>query len=697
VIERLAREEKDLPGTLDLIEVPLPTGQVVAGSLPLPFATTSLGADTLLAFTVTDAAGTGAARLCLVREKQPTAPAFVQIGQGPVAIAATADGRVIAVVCADKTLRVVAGEAPSESAVSITLAATPVAVALSEDGARAAVLSATTVVVYELATRRQVASVDVAADPVAVAGSPRLDVILVAESEAEVARFATPAVPLEWTLTSGSVEPRFFAGDLGALLGRPRQVDVVVGPAATPTPARGPSSISEVVPVSGGCGYAFSFRALANQPASVAEVLWRGGDCRLACADRVPIAELEQPDPKAHIAAPEPALVLHRKSLQAPAGAGQAEIRFVAPSGGLAAVASVSLRGTDARGVNEDLQEVADGRPVGWSTDPATADLTLDREGASLRITNDGAESGALVQSVDVAPDRPLEIELVERTTAAGAEPGPQLEVRFLDASGKAVGDPAVAPLPRESFDRVALAPAVPGGVTRAEIRLALPAGAEVALERVAVRQPTDVEVPVVFRAEAPGDLAVEAAEVSYNIVETPTPKVPDTGLCSATAPGDEPGGEPKAACCCCGSHETVEGAAAAVTPAGRAATVRRCADCGCRTVAIAGRPLPHARTLQPSRMLRHAFGTGVLLDDGGAPRHALTEVRGIGRVRARKLARVGIVTAERLAQADPAVIAELLGHVTVRTTRTLVERASSVVADVAVRRQPGQPLHPVT
>jgi predicted flap endonuclease-1-like 5' DNA nuclease len=86
--------------------------------------------------------------------------------------------------------------------------------------------------------------------------------------------------------------------------------------------------------------------------------------------------------------------------------------------------------------------------------------------------------------------------------------------------------------------------------------------------------------------------------------------------------------------------------------------------------------------------VLRHAFGTAseVLRDEEPPPRHALTEVPGIGPARARKLARVGIVTAERLARADPAVIARILGHVTVRTARTLVEHAASIFRDVAAR-----------
>jgi hypothetical protein len=200
----------------------------------------------------------------------------------------------------------------------------------------------------------------------------------------------------------------------------------------------------------------------------------------------------------------------------------------------------------------------------------------------------------------------------------------------------------------------------------------------------VTARQPTDVKVPVVFRAEAPGELAVAAAEVNYDIIETPPPELPATGLCPSTAPGDQPGAEPKAACCCCGSHDTVEGKEAALTPAGRAATLRRCANCGCVTVAVSGRPVLRARVLAPSRTLRLAFGTGLL----GEPtrRRALTAVRGIGRVRARKLARVGIVTAEQLAQAEPRVVAAVLGHVTLGAATALVKRAASVAAGVRGR-----------
>jgi predicted RecB family nuclease len=50
--------------------------------------------------------------------------------------------------------------------------------------------------------------------------------------------------------------------------------------------------------------------------------------------------------------------------------------------------------------------------------------------------------------------------------------------------------------------------------------------------------------------------------------------------------------------------------------------------------------------------------------------------VPGIGRARARKLARVGIISAERLASTDPRTVARILGHMTPKAATALTEHA---------------------
>jgi hypothetical protein len=366
---------------------------------------------------------------------------------------------------------------------------------------------------------------------------------------------------------------------------------------------------------------------------------------------------------------------LHRAVLEAPAGAQQAEVRFTTPPGGIAAVGFVSLKGTDAAGVNSDLGQRQNGGAVGWDPDPQAADLTLGPAGQVVRVANEGVDAGALVQKVAVVAGHVVAIELVGRATAAGADPGPQLEVRFLDATGAALDAAATAPLGPESFDHVMLAVAAPAGAADAEVRLELPPGAVLELGRITVRQEADVDVPLVFRSEAPGQLTVARAQVAFDVPEVAPPPVPPTGLCPPTRPGDEPGAEPKPACGCCGSHETGDEATAVVTPSGRPAVLRRCANCGCTTVSVSGTPPPRAPVLAPSRPLANALGGG-LPAERGAALHTLLDVVGIGPVRARRLARVGISTIDRLAAASPEVVAAIVGGITRGGATAMIDSA---------------------
>ena len=254
------------------------------------------------------------------------------------------------------------------------------------------------------------------AGPVAVAGNARLDVVLVAESEASaLGHLATAAVPVDWALTSGSVEPQCCDGALRAVLGT----------AAGDEPVRRePSAISQVVAVSGGCRYAFSFWGVADQPASIGEILWRAGDCGLARADRVPIAEADPTVSNDTQACPHP--VLQRAMFEAPAGTSQAEVRFTVPTGGHAMVGPVSLRGSDLLGANPDFSQRTDDGFEGWAPDPAGGALSIPagRAGAA-QVRNDSATPGALVQAIAVGAG-PLVIELAGRVTAEGDDPGPR-------------------------------------------------------------------------------------------------------------------------------------------------------------------------------------------------------------------------------------------------------------------------------
>ena len=311
-------------------------GERVVPHIPAAFASGRGDGDMLLAFAVAeiDEGATGAAKVVLVTEGETSQPRRIDIGPGPRALAMTTDGRRAVVACADVPPSLSVIDTEAGTATSIALEAAPVALTLSADGTRAAVVFDADVAVYDLDAAVRLMQEPVGSGLVAVAGSPRLDVLLVASSLASsLARFTTAAVPAGWVLTSGAVEPRCLGADLVAVLGRRRHEGTLAEP-------REPSSLSQIVAVAGGCHYEFSFRALADQPASAGEVLWRNGECGLARADRVPIAELDPPV-KGRRDSDEAELVLHRLAVEAPAGTAQAEVRFTVPTGGLAAVGSV--------------------------------------------------------------------------------------------------------------------------------------------------------------------------------------------------------------------------------------------------------------------------------------------------------------------------------------------------------------------
>ena len=668
-LERAAIDEVP-PGRTQVARVVLNAGEVVAPELPAAFAVAASGDGTLLVFAVqTDAGAPSPGRLVLVSEEQPQAADSVPLGASPRALAVSHDKRRIVVACAaDSSLSVVSIDAPGAyRSTSIRLAAVPVDVTLSADGTRAAVLSATDVTVYDLESGRLVAQAIVDPDPVpeagpvALAGSAGLDMLLVARgSDGSLVRLATDAAPLDWVLTSGAVEPYCFDGDLAALLGAPRvqrqvdRVDAAGAASGSPTAAgdepqpREPSSISQVVAVSGGCRYTFSFRALADQPASEGEVLWRSGDCGLSRSDRVPITEFEpSPDEKGKRA--DPKLVLHRVTLDAPPGTTQAEVRFTAPPGGAAGVGSVSLRGSDAAGADTDFQEQADGAPGAWAADPGGAPLALEpgARGSAAQIVNSAAAPGTLVQSFAVSGGLPLVVDVRGRTTAPGGDPGPQLGVRFLDEQGAAVGEPVVVALTRHAFDHVVAETDAPAAAARAEVRLTLPAGATVELEHVRPSQPTHIDVPITFRAAAPGELAVSAAAVVYDVHTAPTPTLPPTGVCTPTAPGRAPGAPDEKCGCCCADHDRHRVNAS------------------------------HSRREGGRRL---AMGAG-LLPGPPAAHHPLTGVRTVGPVRAAQLARAGIVSAERLADASPRVVARAVGGLSARAARAAIDHARELVS----------------
>ena len=178
-------------------------------------------------------------------------------------------------------------------------------------------------------------------------------------------------------------------------------------------------------------------------------------------------------------------------------------------------------------------------------------------------------------------------------------------------------------------------------------MRIALPPGAGLLVERIALIAQPEVQVPCSFVAQSPGQLHVSNARIAYEVQPAPPPQPPAGGLSPPTPPDATPG-DPTTGCC------DANGSASA-QPA-------------------PGPPLPApglARMVAPTRV---ATTTAEL---------PLTSIKGIGAVRQRRLAAAGITTIRDLAAATPEAIARVLSGpgITPELGQTLIELARSALA----------------
>ncbi len=441
------------------------------------------------------------------------------------------------------------------------------------------------------------------------------------------------ALPAEWELTAGTVRPVSLGttGEVLALLGEPtRSSKQPVAPQA--------SALAQVVPVQGGARYRFGFDAIALVEGARGEVRWRGADCSPSRTDRVPVPvlDLERRGSLDRVPRQEAVLV-------APVGAVQAEVRFTVPESALL-VDHVTLGGS------------ADTLGTSWS--PSAPGVSLAQADVGIELANGGAAPAAVSQVVAVSAGATYELEL---RAAVSGEPA-LARLVFADDRGVAVGDAVEVPLDPLDLDLHGAVGQVPAGAVEAELRLELPVGASLRLTAASLAIGRPLEVGLVFTAEAPGDLTVtDVGVVLTEPVPRPLP-VPAGGLCAPT-PGA--GGEGTCHCQACGRDTPAARVASVRTAAGRPAGLTPCATCGTPRVRLGGSgtataslELPRFRTLDRvvGAAARPALVARTTID---VP---LTEIAGIGQVRAAELGRVGVGTLVDLARADPVLVARLPG-----------------------------------
>jgi hypothetical protein len=515
-------------------------------------------------------------------------------------------------------------------------------------------------------------------------------------------------LPDEWLVTSGSVARQCYRDPFqqAAILG--------ISPATrVPDPRR--SSFSQVVPVMDSCTYDFSFWGKATAPGASAELLWLGEVCGLLRVDQMPIEEVEGESESAEQIPIE--IALHRRRLIAPEGATQAEIRFITPAGIVAAIDNVSLLGTRELILNNDLQENQEGQLAGWSQSPLSgAGVIVTYAEEVVELQNLSTVPVTLIQTVTVPAGEPFSLSFHGRVTnESDATIIVQLELSWLARDSATVGSKTTLEIPADGPDRLAVNGTIPANASEAEIRLVIPGSASLIVQEISFQPLELIQVPLTFIAQAPGELKVSDIRVAFDEVDPTLPPIPESGLCTPTAPGRQPG-EGGDCCYCphCGGDDPLLNPQPATTEAGRPAISGDCPKCGARLVQPGGQESatrvathPVAARRPASRVLRTPAARASVSRETGMEGEAaailpltlfdwgildrtpvsvpllppLTAINGIGPKRETHLATIGITDMSMFAGADPDEIANLLQGVTVTTAEAMIAEAQELMA----------------
>lgn len=646
------------------------------------------------------------------------------VGDKTSCIAITPDGGQLLVGSAlGKSLTLINTEHRTTTTFSLTdgttppNALTPQAIAVSPDGLRAYIAATAPtgkksgIAVIDMARKTGTSTISVDGPPSSVAITPQGDQLYVGSSVAP-AGSATPVggsaptlwsiligsrTPADWFVTSGQVHvgccPRFSGAHIIAALGDAsgsgsqvsQNQDSVVQP----------SALSQVAPISAGCSYEFSFKGLTNDPDGIAEILWRGQDCKSSRTDHLPIAQLAVLPEKAVLAdslssaASAPvqnrqtslALVMTRGRFRAPDGANAAEVRFVVPSGA-AAIATASLRGAADAVTNGNLQSQEQGVPDQWQVSPAgSRNFLVIPSALETILRNNGPSTTSLVQAAQVTPGEDYTLQF-DGSKVAGAAANPAVELHWLKDDGSDAATEITEEIQSASFESHPIAGKVPPGAVKLEIHLTLPSQTALAVRQVSLRFPQSMSVPVSFVAQSPGELRISGGQVGYDTIPASPPPVPATGLCPPTPPGQQPGQQAPTSCycSCCQSETQMTKAKPAMTPAGRPMVVGICADCHNQVVRGGGQP-----TLASQPLPVRAASPEVQPVPGVAPAAQspvvplLSDIVGIGKARAQQLSHAGVKTIAQLAAADAHFVAEVLTGVSVKNAAILIEHAQKL------------------
>jgi len=593
----------------------------------------------------------------------------------------------------------------------------PFAVAVSPDGARGYVGLRGALGMVDFARRT------LSASPLAGVEGDVLDLAVTPQGDRV---FSVVSLVSAATLATGSGRDGLVAVEVGArrlaewaatgpvAIGPPRGErprGVVLG---TPGAEKAePAMVSQVVTAHAGCRYVFAFHALARPgSAAVAELFWNGARGEPLDPHRVSLAESDAFNGGGDEGRP---LRPHRRWVTPPPGTASVEVRFRTPAGAVE-VAAASLACTPDPVVNGDFRLPLWGVDGGWSADADARAVVRDEPGGGVRVRAAGPGCAELRQEVEVAPGTPLALRFHARAEAAPDGRVPVLRAAWVDGGGRAVGTTVEMPVLEGDFPQHPLRLDPPDGAARAVLSLVVPPRATLYPVSLSILAAPEVEVPLRFIADCPGELTVSDVHVVYDLggdsdpgpASASAPSAGDVGSSAAGAGGEEAaGGDGDADGCdpCSDDDES--------PPATRASA----AASRTRTVSLATvQPVGGDRWLRPGAVLFTALNTAssgsTALADGLGPALAgeapavvsvapvavldaaavepapagpvtitpVLEVKGVGVVRERRLAGAGILTAERLARATPDELLAIDASLMPATAAALIDSAAALV-----------------
>ena len=605
----------------------------------------------------------------------------------------------------------------------------PVAVVIAPDGTFAYTANAagTSVTVLDLQTRRAVQTLPLPLAGTAISITPQGDAlyVIVADDYAEL--HSLVQIPLgqkqpdSWQLTSGFVTPlcAWDAFKLTAGLGPLTAADRAKQPAR-------PTALSQVIPATGGCVYEFSFWGTACDLDAVAEIIWMGADCALQKTDRIPIVMADIPTARIITAGQRqerscletftPDLQLHRARLAAPAGAVQAEIRFLVPPKVTAAVDAVTFQVTTNTLNNQDMRFVEDGALPNWRLKPETAvGFTPIIATDNVQLQNSSSERVAVAQDFVVTAGQPFELTFEGFVAAQLAtRESPRVEVHWLAADETLTDEINELAVTAVTSEKHVLNGTVPTDAAAAELHLVIPPSTTLALSQIAFQPLEIIQVPINFIAQSPGAMTISDFRVAYDLPQgSVRPPLPATGLCKPTPPGRAPGAKPGDTCVCpwcpqpcaaCADETAVpDTATATLKQNGQSIRVepqrRRALSAGPRLIEVADSlvvgSLPLAPTIQPieaeiTALLPATESAWIALaGELSAAAIPLKQVKGIGPARTQALAAMNIHTLPQLAAANPASLAAALDFVTERNAANYIDAAQTLLLDPTLRQAP--------